>query len=92
MPIHSDRAKSNMTNQMMAQWLFLLQILEKKQNRLQWTKRFSYLPGFNKVREQQLNGIRKINSDISIKKQEILQMQREDKIYQIIFLARHFPF
>ncbi len=69
---------------MQAQWLFLLQNLEKKQKRLKYTEWFSSLPGFKTLRKRQLKGIKKIKHDISTKKQEILKMQREDKIYEII--------
>jgi len=81
---NSDRAKKNMTNQMLAQWLFLLQNLEKKINRLLWTENFSKLPGFSYIRKQQLGGIKKIKLDIMVKKQEILQLQRSGKIDEII--------
>lgn len=81
---YSNRAKINMTSTMLAQWLFLLQNLEKKQNRLQWSKRFEKLPGFKYVRKWQMDGIKRINHDISVKKQEILKLQREGKINEII--------
>jgi len=83
MPI-SNRAKINMTNQMLAQWLFLLQNLEKKQNILQWSEIFSRLPGYQHVRKWQMDGIKKIKDDILVKREEILQMQREGKINEII--------
>ena len=80
----SERAKNNMTKQMLAQWLFLLSNLETKQNRLKWSARFARLPGFKQVRNRQLLGIKKIKKDISNMKQSILILQRDGKINEII--------
>lgn len=82
---HSDRAKNNMTNQMRGQLEFLENNLKKKEKRLARNRKFfGRLPGFRWTIKRQLRGVLKVIKDIDTIKSQIIQMQKDDKIFVII--------
>lgn len=81
---HSVRVVVNMTKQMQAQLDFLNNKLLKKEKRLLRNKKFFGRLGFRWTITRQRNGIIKIKKDLKTIKIQIVQMQKDDKIFTII--------
>ena len=83
---HSDRAKRNMTIQVLKQLEFLEQNLAEKiaaRNRLDRWKKYR-LPGLQWMIDRKIMGIARVQSDINRLREHICELQRKKKIYIIL--------
>ena len=87
---YSDRARKNMTRQVLSQLKFFENNLEKKQKRLDRTERwlghrlYSRLPGLKWTYKIQLKGVNKVKKDLVNHKKYINKLEKEGKINPII--------
>ncbi len=83
---HSNRAKTNMTNQLKAQLTFYRKDLEYEQASLKKAKSYLKwnLPGVKSMISQHERGVRKTLTDIENLKIRIRRRQRNGEIYKII--------
>ena len=83
---HSNRAKTNMTNQLKAQLGFYKKDLENERDSLRKAKSYLKwnLPGVKSMVSQHERGVRKTLTDIENLKIRIRKRQRNGEIYKII--------
>lgn len=83
---HSNRAKTNMTNQLKAQLGFYKKDLEHERVSLRKAKSYLKwnLPGVKSMVSQHKRGVRKTLADIENLKIRIRKRQRNGEIYKII--------
>jgi len=83
---HSNRAKTNMTNQLKAQLGFYKQDLEHERNSLRKAKSYlKYnLPGVKSMISQHERGVRKTLADIEALKIRIRKRERNGECYKIL--------
>ena len=85
---YSERAKTNMTAQMLAQWQFLEENKHAKKselNRIITLYRNAGLPNFDEEEAKRVAGIDVVEKQIEEKKEYIRELQKEGRIHKIIW-------
>lgn len=87
-PEHSNRAMTNTTQQMSAQYQFLKENKTVKELELDKVRTLYgefNLPNFDKEIEKRMKGILKVSKDLEDKKKEISKLVKDGFMYDIIF-------